>query len=232
MKFKPIEAPSATDLFVTQIKNAIIAGQLKPGEKLPHERELSESMNVSRSVINTGLSRLQQLHFIHIQPRQGAVVADYRSEGTLETLNQVVSFDGGYYQPSLLQSIYEFRQVTEENIVTLAAKRQDKPSLRLAQAALDQFKQSNTIQDWSLTTFDFFHALALASQNQVYPLIINSFRPMYLKLAEWNSKDGGNAEFIKRNQALLDAISAEDVNLAVKLDHALIEWSFRDLMRA
>ena len=63
-------------------------------------------------------------------------------------------------------------------------------------------------------------------------MIINSFRPMYLKLAEWNSKDGGNAEFIKRNQALLDAISAEDVKLAVKLDHALIEWSFRDLMRA
>ncbi|MFC6255219.1 FadR/GntR family transcriptional regulator [Secundilactobacillus hailunensis] len=232
MKFKPIEAPSATDLFVTQIKNAIIAGQLKPGEKLPHERELSETMNVSRSVINTGLSRLQQLHFIHIQPRQGAIVADYRSEGTLETLNQVVSFDGGYYQPSLLQSIYEFRQVTEENIVTLAAKRQDKPSLRLAQTALDQFKQRNTLQEWSLTTFDFFHALALASQNQVYPLIINSFRPMYLKLAEWNSKDGGNTEFIKRNQALLDAISDNDEKLAVELDHSLIEWSFRDLMRA
>ncbi|HBF73800.1 MAG TPA: GntR family transcriptional regulator, partial [Lactobacillus sp.] len=33
MKFKPIEAPSATELLVTQIKNAIITGQLKPGDK-------------------------------------------------------------------------------------------------------------------------------------------------------------------------------------------------------
>lgn len=232
MKFKPIEAPSATELLVTQIKNAIITGQLKPGDKLPHERELARQMNVSRSVINSGLNRLQQLHFIHIRPRQGAFVADYHSEGNLETLNQVVDFDGGYYQTSLLQSIYEFRLVTEENIVTLAAQRQDKPSLKLAKQALDQFKQAINVQEWSAATFNFFHALALASQNQVYPLIINSFRPMYLKLAEWNSKDGGNSEIIQRNQDLLEAISQGNVKLAVDLDHALIEWSFRDLMRA
>lgn len=232
MKFKPIKAPSATDLFVTQIKNAIIEGQLKPGDKLPHERDLAQQMSVSRSVINSGLNRLQQLHFIHIRPRQGAFVADYHSEGNLETLNQVVDFDGGYYQPSLLQSIYEFRRVTEENIVTLAAQRHDDPSLDLAQQSLNQFKQSNSTQEWSASTFNFFHALALASQNQVYPLIINSFRPMYLKLAEWNSKDGGNTEIIHRNQDLLDAISNKNVKLAVDLDHDLIEWSFRDLMRS
>ena len=55
---------------------------------------------------------------------------------------------------------------------------------------------------------------------------------MYLKLAEWNSKDGGNSEIIQRNQDLLEAISQGNVKLAVDLDHALIEWSFRDLMRA
>lgn len=55
LQFQPISAPSASDLFVQQLKTAILSGQYHPGDKLPSERELGQQLQVSRPVINAGL---------------------------------------------------------------------------------------------------------------------------------------------------------------------------------
>lgn len=69
MKFHPINVPTATDLFVTQLKTAILTGKFNPGDKLSNERVLQEQLQVSRTVINSGLKKLEALHFIEIRPR-------------------------------------------------------------------------------------------------------------------------------------------------------------------
>ncbi len=42
MEFKKIHAPSSTDLFVNQLKTAILTGEYQPGDQLPSERELEK----------------------------------------------------------------------------------------------------------------------------------------------------------------------------------------------
>lgn len=42
MKFKKINAPSSTDLFVDQLKTAILTGKYQVGDQLPSERELEK----------------------------------------------------------------------------------------------------------------------------------------------------------------------------------------------
>ena len=74
MGFTKISAPSLTDLFVQQIENMILSGELSIGEQLPPVRDLSAKMGVSRSVINAGLVELEKLGFIEILPRQVAFV--------------------------------------------------------------------------------------------------------------------------------------------------------------
>ena len=56
MEFKKLSAPSLKELFITELQNMILSGKLEIGEKLPPERELAESMHVSRAVINAGIS--------------------------------------------------------------------------------------------------------------------------------------------------------------------------------
>lgn len=63
MKFHPINVPTATDLFfVNQLKTAILTGKFNLGDKLPSERVLQEQLQVSRTVINSGLKKLAALH--------------------------------------------------------------------------------------------------------------------------------------------------------------------------
>ena len=58
MQFEKISAPSLKDLFVRQLRDAILSGELPIGTQLPVERELARQMQVSRAVVNGGLSQL------------------------------------------------------------------------------------------------------------------------------------------------------------------------------
>lgn len=63
MEFKKITSPSLKELFVEQLEHMILSGTLSVGEKLPSERQLAETMQVSRGVINSGLSELEKKDF-------------------------------------------------------------------------------------------------------------------------------------------------------------------------
>ena len=63
----------------------ILSGKLEIGSKLPPERELAESMKVSRAVINSGIAELEKKGFLVVRPRIGTFVADYHRDGSLDT---------------------------------------------------------------------------------------------------------------------------------------------------
>ena len=69
MGFNKIVAVSMTELFVQQIENMILSGELAIGEQLPPARELSVKMGVSRTVISAGLVELEKLGFVEIRTR-------------------------------------------------------------------------------------------------------------------------------------------------------------------
>ena len=62
MGFNKIVAVSMTELFVQQIENMILSGELAIGEQLPPARELSVKMCVSRTVISAGLVAVSYTH--------------------------------------------------------------------------------------------------------------------------------------------------------------------------
>ena len=93
MQFQKISAPSLKELFVEQLENKILSGELPIGAKLPSERELATSMQVSRAVVNAGIAELEQKGFLVIRPRIGTFVEDYRKYGTLDTLVSIMKYN-------------------------------------------------------------------------------------------------------------------------------------------
>lgn len=231
MKFEPINAPSSTDLFVDQIKTMILTHQLNPGDQLPSERELETQLSVSRSVINNGFRRLARLHFIDMLPRQGNFVADYKVTGTLATIAEVIQFRGGNYRPSLLKSIYQMRQVVENDMVRLACLEQNQTYLRSAKSDLEAFTNADSESMFAENTFNFFRNIALASGNEIYPIITNSLHNIYVTLSGWNSQQGGQHIILKRNEDLLAAIEQGNSQRAVEIDRELIKWSLSNLLK-
>ena len=110
MDFRPIVAPSIRELFIQQLEGAILSGQLKPGDRLPTERELADTMHISKTVVHEGLRELHRLGFLDIASRRGVTVADYAQTGSLETLTAIMDYHGGLPDEKTARSILRLRR--------------------------------------------------------------------------------------------------------------------------
>ena len=61
MKFGEIIAPSIKELFIQKIEGMILSGALKPGERLPTERELADEMNISQTIVHEDVYKRQSI---------------------------------------------------------------------------------------------------------------------------------------------------------------------------
>ncbi|PJE29063.1 transcriptional regulator, GntR family [Pseudooceanicola antarcticus] len=76
MPFQPIPSEKRADAVVRQIELLILRGLLRPGERLPAERELAERMEVSRPSLREALADLQARGLLQSRAGSGVYVAD------------------------------------------------------------------------------------------------------------------------------------------------------------
>lgn len=76
MPFEPVQQEKLSHSVIRQIEGLILRGILRPGERLPSERELSERMNVSRPSLREALADLQERGLLASKAGAGVYVAD------------------------------------------------------------------------------------------------------------------------------------------------------------
>lgn len=175
MKFQAISTPSLKELFVNTIQTAILNGELKVGEKLPSEREFSEQMEVSRAVVNAGLTELMDRGFVVIEPRKGAFVADYRRNGNLETLNAILNFMDFDLTDDSVRSLLEYKKLTDhlasERIINTATEEE----LNRLGEKMKKLRAASGIENTVDCAFDYYHEFCSISHDLILPLIMMSF---------------------------------------------------------
>ena len=168
---------------MSRFEHLILSGQVSIGEMLPSERELALRLGVSRPVVHEGLVELAARGLVTIQPRKGTVVNDFRREGSLALLNSLVNYQGGL-DPSLLENLLDMRALFEVAVARLAACNRTPPQCTAIGDIVRSEKEALTDPESFLgLDFAFHHALAMASGNDLYPLLLNSFRQIYRHLA-------------------------------------------------
>ena len=211
MKLEQLTAPSLRDLFVKTIQDAIISGELKIGEVLPTEREFAEQMNISRSVVNSGLNELQNRGFIEIKPRKGAVVADYIYTGNINTLTALMEYKGIAFTKESVRSILEIRKFAELMVVDRICDTATEEDLDVLGKLLGDMSAATTPKEAALIAFEFWHELAYRSGDIIVPLGIQSFKAPVITLWERYCKKYGISEMVENNRQLFDYIAARDV---------------------
>lgn len=184
MKFQKISAPSLKELFVQELEYMILSGKLQTGEKLPPERELAESMHVSRAVVNSGITHLARKGFLTIKPRVGTFIADYRKTGTLETLISIMNYNGGILRDSEIRSILEIRIALDTLAIELCIPKITDEEVLSLKAITKSIRLASSIEEASQLAFSFQHELAVLSGNLIMPLIFHSFKVPILCLWE------------------------------------------------
>lgn len=229
MGFTKITTLSLTDLFVQQIENMILAGELSIGEQLPPARELSTKMGVSRPVISAGIVELEKLGFVEVRPRQGVFVCDYRRRGTMETLVAIMRYNGGALRKNEVRSLFETRDAMECLCLKLVIEKASIEDLEALAPILDKLKDATDSEAAAELVFSFHHELAVLSGNVLMPLLYHSFKPQGLYLWSMYCKRRGIQNMYELKLGLYSLLLNRDSEKALEMTHLIMEKAIEEL---
>ena len=229
MGFTKISAPSLTDLFVQQVENMILSGELAVGEQIPPARDLSLKMGVSRSVISAGLVELEKLGFVEVRPRQGVFVCDYRRKGSVETLVAIMRYNGGALRKNEVGSLLEVRDALECLCLRLVLERCGIAELEALSPMLDAIRDAASPEEAAERVYELHHELAVLSGNVLMPLLYHSFRPQGVYLWALYCKRSGIEKLYEIKLRLYTALLNRDLESVYAQTHAIMDAAIGDL---
>jgi DNA-binding FadR family transcriptional regulator len=135
--FKPIQNPKISKRIIGQFEELIHAQKLKPGDRLPSERELTEMLGVGRPTIREALRSLEMIGLIEVQQGRRSLIKDLDFSSYIEKLRESVNLTLITDTVSL-EEFYSGRKLMEPQIASIVAIQHSQEDLaRLDQILLD-----------------------------------------------------------------------------------------------
>lgn len=129
--FKEVKVQKVSDEIVRQIIAHIADGSLKPGDKLPSERELGDMLGVGRSSLREAMTILETMGLVEIRKRKGNFVKGIKTTLDIDPLKQILKED-----PSKIDSFYDLRNDVELASASAAAKNRNDEDLKILRTTL------------------------------------------------------------------------------------------------
>jgi len=197
------------DRIYGQILEQIVSGALKPGDRLPSENQICQSLNVSRPVVRQALMRLQADGLVITRKGLGTLVQNTPPEG-------LTRFSAPSGVAHMLRCL-ELRMAVEGQAAALAATRHSTAELRQIAKALEAMKEQLTQHGVATAEdFDFHLAVAAASGNLLFEQVLQSLNEaiqhgmtIALSVTKVGSPERAERVF-DEHRAIYDAIARRD----------------------
>lgn len=209
--FKAIEVETPVDKIVRQIRGLIVAGYLKPGDKLPSERKLSEKLGVGRTYIRDAIKKLEFLGILNTLPQSGVVINGVDISAMEGLLSNVMKIE----KPDFF-SLVETRVMMELFSVQQAAMRRTGEDIRKIEEALLAYERKiESGVPAENEDFIFHLRIAEAGHNSVIKTMMLIILPDILSIyRSENVCDDSFSKTTQEHRSILEAIKNQDVEQA------------------
>jgi GntR family transcriptional repressor for pyruvate dehydrogenase complex len=172
------QATNLTRSVVETFKEQFLNGRIKPGDRIPSERELTEKLNVSRTTIREAIIALKVMGLVDVQQGKRARVTVPSVDNVLEILSLVAPLD-----KTNILNLLELREIFEPACVSLATKRVTSSELSTILQKLDYMKRSyNDVDTFFKADYEFHKAIMIATHNDMIVMFYNVFQPLLVSL--------------------------------------------------
>lgn len=155
---------------VNHVRALIENGTLKPGDKIPPERDLARTLQISRASLRTGIGYLAALGVMKIKHGVGTFVAD----GPPDFGQDSLSFIGALHGFQSWQ-MFEARILLETGLAALAAERgKDEHFTLLAEEVAEIFASVDNPTEYLIHDVAFHRIIAQASGNPILAAIMET----------------------------------------------------------
>jgi len=225
-----IESVSVVDAIERRIKDMISSGQIKPGDQLPSERELQNTLGVSRLPLREALARLQALGLIRIRHGKGAFVE--RNVNTSALSDVFITFFPNNSE-GRLRELVEARGFLEGELTLLATQRATAENLAKLHE-LSDIEPSSVKDAEALADIDYaFHReIARAARNDFLFLMHAAIGPHIRSfIVAFAQSSADRVSALARNRELLEVIQAGDPAKAAKMARAHLQPCLKSITR-
>lgn len=209
------EVRDSIDGITGRILRLIASDQIPPGGRLPSERELAQSLGVSRPALRESLARLEATRLIVCRPASGIFLAEQDSPPSFESI--VLRNDLGLpLDSNTIVSSLEVRRILEVQAVDLACQRHSRGDAERLREIVEATRARLRDQQSIIDLDEAFHlAIVTATQNPVLFQIVHSFYRLSKPRREIYFADLARCRRSSREHAvILGAILARDSSVA------------------
>lgn len=170
--FRPVVTKRACEAIYEQVKDLIGKGELKPGDRLPSERQMMDMFQRSRPTIREALRMLERSGYIRTIPgSNGAVVLEPNSKNVEQTMEDAVQIGS-----INMADVTEYRLASEMVTIAWAAQRRTQEDLDALRELLDRMEQAINDYEAFIDMDPKFHGLlAVAAKNQMSVILNRTF---------------------------------------------------------
>ena len=212
--FSPVSTGRISEVIVEQVRQLMRQGQLKPGDRLPTERDLCENFGVSRVPVREAMRMLESSGLVEIRvgARGGAFVTTPTSDLVGDGLADLLSL-------SVISAsdVIEVRLILELGVVPLVCERATEEDL----SALDEIcdRSARALKDGRYSmdlSAEFHERVARTAHNPAIAMLAESFRgPILMSLEQAKASGPGMAEVgTQEHQRFVDAVRDRDATSA------------------
>jgi GntR family transcriptional repressor for pyruvate dehydrogenase complex len=232
LSLRPIESRRAFEEILDQLEEAILAGQLSVGDKLPPERELAAQLGVSRASVREALRVLEALGLVEVRrgAEHGVRLREEPGNAFADVLRFLVAL-----RHLTTETVLSFRLVLQVWAAGCAAEHRDDHLLGLLRATVERMEtEPLDPSQFRSADVDFHSTLVRAGQNELATLIFEAIRhsvqqmilEAFLREADWESL---RERLTQEHRGILTAIESGDVELSKRLveDHIRGFWATR-----
>ena len=188
------------ELVFTTLRQAILKGELQPGERLM-EIQLAEKMGVSRTPIREAIRKLAAEGLVTMIPRQGAIVAGISEKMLKDVLRVRMTLEKMAYECA-------FENITDEAIA----------SLRAAEADFEAAVESGDLVSIAEADEKFhFIIYDAAGNDKLLEILTNLKENMYRYRMEYAKNRAVRSELIEDHRAIVETLAERDAENGLKL---------------
>jgi GntR family transcriptional repressor for pyruvate dehydrogenase complex len=190
------------------IQETIAENHLPSGTRLPTERDLAQTLRVSRPTVREALRLLHQRGLVKMKVGSGTFVATVSASSVAESIERYLVFGDCSYEELLTA-----RETLEPDMASLAARRATPDDLVRLRALVEQVEiaaASNDIETFARFDASFHETLAEATHNQLIIAVVASLEKVMRAWIRTVSESVVEEEGARSHRPVYDAIAAGD----------------------
>jgi len=201
-----------TDEAIERIKEMIVSGELKPGDRLPKEADLATRLGLSRNSLREAVRALSLVRVLDVRQGDGTYVTSLRPELLLDAMAFVVDF----HRDDSVLHLLEVRRILEPAASAMAAQAMSDDEIAELGALLDALDEEADIEKFRGTDLEFHRRIAVGSGNPVLASLIDSLSIPTARARMWRglSQEGATVRTHEQHRSIQKAIAARQPDMA------------------